>query len=142
MKMLKNLLLTVLCTFSLSTLFAGDVKSDEKPHMKIAVVNFKACVDQSKLGKEEQSHFEALRKQMENSLEEKENFAMIQVIDSGIGIPKENLKKIFSAFFTTKTEGNGFGLLEVYKVVSAHRGTIHVDSTIGAGTTFTIKIPK
>lgn len=76
------------------------------------------------------------------SVEEDENYAMIQVSDTGIGIPKENLKKIFSAFFTTKTEGNGFGLLEVYKVVSAHRGTINVDSTVGLGTTFTIKIPK
>lgn len=75
-------------------------------------------------------------------LDEKENFVEIQVKDTGIGIPKENLKKIFSAFFTTKADGNGFGLLEVYKVVQAHRGTIEVESTETKGTTFTIKIKK
>lgn len=75
------------------------------------------------------------------SIEEKEGVVLIDVIDTGIGISKEHLKKIFSAFFTTKKQGNGFGLLEVYKVVTAHKGTIQVDSNVGKGTTFTIKIP-
>ncbi len=69
------------------------------------------------------------------------DFVQIQVIDTGIGIPKENLEKLFSPFFTTKEEGNGFGLAEVYKVVQLHGGTIEVSSTLGKGTTFTVKLP-
>lgn len=75
-------------------------------------------------------------------LDSTENNVIISVIDEGIGISKENLKKIFSAFFTTKADGNGFGLLEVNKVVQAHRGTIEVNSKLDLGTTFTLKIPK
>lgn len=65
----------------------------------------------------------------------------IEVIDTGIGIAPENLKKIFSPLFTTKPQGNGFGLSEVFKVVEAHNGTIDVASTLGAGTTFKIMLP-
>lgn len=75
-------------------------------------------------------------------LDENEQHVIIEVIDEGIGISEENLKKIFSAFFTTKEDGNGFGLLEVNKVVQAHKGTIEVNSKVNSGTTFTIKIPK
>jgi signal transduction histidine kinase len=75
---------------------------------------------------------------LENNHEE----TIIKVTDTGTGISKENLKKIFSAFFTTKKDGNGFGLLEVYKVIQAHKGKIEVDSILDEGTTFTIKIPN
>ena len=68
-------------------------------------------------------------------------FVVIQVADTGTGILPENLSKIFSPFFTTKEMGNGLGLTEVHKVVQAHQGTIEVQSEIGKGTTFTIKIP-
>jgi PAS domain S-box-containing protein len=66
---------------------------------------------------------------------------MLQLSDTGIGIPEENLPKIFSPFFTTKANGNGFGLAEVHKVVEAHGGSIDVQSTAGKGTVFTIKLP-
>ena len=75
-------------------------------------------------------------------LDENEHHVIIDVIDEGTGITAQNLKKIFSAFFTTKEDGNGFGLLEVNKVVQAHKGTIEVTSKVNSGTTFTIKIPK
>ena len=75
------------------------------------------------------------------NLHEEDNFAIIRIVDTGIGISPENLKKIFTAFFTTKTSGNGFGLLEVYKAVQAHGGTAEVASTLGEGTTFTLKLP-
>lgn len=71
----------------------------------------------------------------------KEGKAVIQVSDTGIGIPTEHLEKIYSPFFTTRADGNGFGLSEVSKIVQAHGGTLHVDSKVGEGTTFTIKIP-
>jgi len=56
------------------------------------------------------------------SLDVQENQALIGVTDNGEGIPEENLEKIYSPFFTTKPDGNGFGLSEVYKVVQAHGG--------------------
>lgn len=65
----------------------------------------------------------------------------IDVKDTGIGIPKENLEKVFSPFFTTKEKGNGFGLSEVHKAIQAHHGSIKVDSEVGKGSTFTIRIP-
>lgn len=70
------------------------------------------------------------------------NDLLIEVADTGIGIPKENVEKIFSPFFTTKPDGNGFGLAEVHKVVQAHGGQIDVTSQEGKGTTFKIKIPQ
>jgi signal transduction histidine kinase len=72
---------------------------------------------------------------------ESEEKAVIEVIDTGIGIPDELLKKIFSPFFSTKAEGNGLGLAEALKVARAHGGDITVESTVGFGTCFTIKLP-
>lgn len=67
--------------------------------------------------------------------------AEIEIIDTGVGIPQEHLKKLFSPFFSTKPDGNGLGLAEAHKVVQAHGGEITVDSYSGCGTCFTIKIP-
>lgn len=67
--------------------------------------------------------------------------AIISVRDQGIGIPPENIEKIFSPFFTTKPQGNGFGLTEVYKIMQSHGGTIEVESKVGKGSTFTILLP-
>ncbi len=75
------------------------------------------------------------------SLSQDATQAIIEIKDSGIGIPPDNLKKIFSLFFTTRSDGNGFGLAEVQKAVQAHDGTISVDSVVDQGTTFTIKLP-
>ena len=67
----------------------------------------------------------------------------ISVIDNGIGIPPENLTRIFDPFFTTKPEGKGVGLgLAVsYGIVEAHGGEIDVESKVGVGTTFTVRLP-
>jgi len=67
--------------------------------------------------------------------------ALVQIEDSGIGIPTENLEKIFSPFFTTRPDGNGFGLAEVYKAVEVHGGEIEVRSIIQKYTEFTLKLP-
>lgn len=75
------------------------------------------------------------------NLHQEDSFAIIRIIDTGVGISPENLKKIFTAFFTTKPQGNGFGLLEVYKALQAHGGSAEVTSTLGEGTTFTLKLP-
>jgi signal transduction histidine kinase len=69
--------------------------------------------------------------------------ATIEVEDSGIGIPPENLSRIFDPFFTTKPEGQGtgMGLSTSYGIIARHGGVIDVKSTMGAGSTFTVRIP-
>jgi two-component system NtrC family sensor kinase len=65
----------------------------------------------------------------------------IVIADTGPGIPPERLKKIFDPFFTTKEKGTGLGLSVVYGIVERHGGTISVESEVGRGTTFTIRLP-
>lgn len=74
-----------------------------------------------------------------------ENYAFsIEVKDSGIGIPKENLEKIFSPFYTTKGvgEGTGLGLAISKSIIDAHDGVLKVESTENVGTCFSILLPK
>jgi two-component system NtrC family sensor kinase len=67
----------------------------------------------------------------------------IRVKDSGRGIPKENLDKLFTPFFTTKElgKGTGLGLAICYGVVKMHSGDISVESEVGKGTTFIVNLP-
>jgi signal transduction histidine kinase len=67
----------------------------------------------------------------------------ISISDTGSGIPKENLQKIFDPFFTTKEvgKGTGLGLNVAYNIIQKHKGTIDVESEVGKGTKFTIRIP-
>ncbi|OGP30690.1 MAG: hypothetical protein A2073_01235 [Deltaproteobacteria bacterium GWC2_42_11] len=67
----------------------------------------------------------------------------IRISDTGVGIKKENLPKIFTPFFTTKREGEGIGLgvFVVHNIIKRHTGDIHVESEEGGGTTFIIKLP-
>jgi len=69
---------------------------------------------------------------------------ILEIGDNGRGIPRENLGKIFDPFFTTKSfdEGTGLGLFVVHKIMSDLKGEIEVNSTVGKGTCFTIKLPK
>jgi signal transduction histidine kinase len=75
------------------------------------------------------------------TIEPDPSWVTIRVEDTGIGIEADNLPMIFSPFFTTKEAGNGLGLAEVHKVIQAHQGWIEVQSKVGEGTIFTIKIP-
>jgi PAS domain S-box-containing protein len=75
------------------------------------------------------------------TIEQQKGNAIITMCDNGCGIPEENLEKIFSPFFTTKTKGNGLGLSEVYKIIRAHGGDVSAKSTVGVGTRFMIKLP-
>lgn len=65
----------------------------------------------------------------------------LMISDSGIGIPEENIEKIFEPYFTTKPDGTGLGLTLVYKIIKEHGAEIEVMSRPGSGTTVTIHFP-
>jgi len=69
-------------------------------------------------------------------------FIAIEVQDTGAGIPEENMKRIFTPFFTTKPigKGTGLGLAIIYGIVKMHRGQINVHSEVGKGTIFAITL--
>ena len=71
----------------------------------------------------------------------KDSRIKITFADTGKGIDKENLSKLFTPLFTTKAKGMGFGLAICQRIVEAHEGTISVESTPNRGTTFTIDLP-
>ena len=77
-----------------------------------------------------------------------EGWAEISVGDSGCGIPNDKLQKIFDPFFTTKKAdargqgGTGIGLSLCRKIIEAHKGRIRVESEVGKGTMFTLKLPR
>jgi PAS domain S-box-containing protein len=73
--------------------------------------------------------------------ERKDNEVYISVRDTGVGIPEENLSKIFEPYFTTKPTGSGLGLTLVFKIIREHQGEILVKSKEGEGTCFTISLP-
>ena len=67
----------------------------------------------------------------------------VLISDTGHGIPPEDIGRIFDPFFSTKPsgQGTGLGLSIAYGIVTSHKGTIVVDSEVGKGTTFTIRMP-
>ena len=82
------------------------------------------------------------------SHDQESNMVDLLVRDSGSGIPKEKLRRIFEPFFSTKQGpdesgkgGTGLGLASCRDIIEAHRGRIRVESSVGQGTAFTIKLP-
>ena len=70
-----------------------------------------------------------------------ENTVEIVFKDTGVGIPRENLQKIFEPLFTTKATGIGLGLSIVKDIVESHKGMIYVESEVDVDTSFTVKLP-
>ncbi len=69
------------------------------------------------------------------------NEVVINFSDTGIGIPQENLTKIFNPFFTTKDEGVGLGLTLVQEVIRCHKGKIEIESRVEQGTEVRVRLP-
>lgn len=72
------------------------------------------------------------------------NYVLVEFIDTGCGIEREGLKKIFEPFFSTKEvgEGTGLGLATVYGIIKQTGGYLYVDSTVGEGTRFCLYFPR
>jgi two-component system NtrC family sensor kinase len=70
-----------------------------------------------------------------------EEMAQVEISDTGCGISPENMKKLFTPFFSTKTKGTGLGLAAVQRIVERHKGKIKVRSRVGQGTTFIVSLP-
>jgi signal transduction histidine kinase len=73
-------------------------------------------------------------------------FAVVEVIDEGVGIPQELLPRIFELYFTTKPKGSGIGLAMTYRILQLHGGAMEVRSnadpkSVERGTTFTFRLP-
>jgi two-component system sensor histidine kinase HydH len=68
-------------------------------------------------------------------------FVIVEVEDTGHGIPEEELPRIFDPFYTTKKTGTGLGLAIAHRIIENHGGTLSIKSTDGSGTTFRITVP-
>jgi len=74
-------------------------------------------------------------------LEEERRMAVLRIADEGVGIPPEIREKIFDLYFTTKTGGSGIGLAMTYRILQLHHGSVDVQSKVGRGTEFFLRIP-
>ncbi len=66
--------------------------------------------------------------------------AALSVADTGVGISDENMARLFEPLYTTKAKGLGLGLMVVKNLVEANRGSIEVESEVGRGSTFTMRL--
>ena len=73
--------------------------------------------------------------------EKNEGFIQVEIRDTGVGIPKENLERIFDPFFSTRPDGSGLGLAISHQIIHEHGGFINVDSQVGKGTSFKVHLP-
>jgi signal transduction histidine kinase len=84
---------------------------------------------------------ESDRKRLKLSSRSDGRNVIIEILDTGPGIPERRLKKIWTPFFTTRGSGTGLGLHITKRVIEHQNGTISVSSKVGEGTCFTIKLP-
>jgi signal transduction histidine kinase len=75
------------------------------------------------------------------TLTEERKMAVLRIADEGVGIPPEIREKIFDLYFTTKSEGSGIGLAMTYRILQLHHGSVDVQSKVGRGTEFSLRIP-
>lgn len=75
------------------------------------------------------------------SIKEGKDYVVIEIVDTGIGMSKEELTKIFDPFYTSKEDGTGIGLPIIHNIVNSSGGQIFVDSKINKGTKVTLLLP-
>lgn len=73
--------------------------------------------------------------------EDGNSYLQIEIKDTGKGIHPEEIERVFTRYYTTKSTGTGLGLAVVDRIIKAHNGHIKVSSKVGKGSTFTISLP-
>ena len=71
-----------------------------------------------------------------------DEWVVLEVADTGVGIPADKLTRVFDAYYTTKRDGSGLGLLIVLRILRAHGGRVDIASQPGKGTTVTLRFPQ
>jgi two-component system, sporulation sensor kinase E len=78
---------------------------------------------------------------LEVRVENNSSHVAIHFTDTGVGMDKDVIERIFEPFYTKKGTGTGLGLAVSHRIIEGHNGTIHVTSAVGVGSTFTIRLP-
>ena len=78
---------------------------------------------------------------LRGQVSEKDRWVTLSIQDSGIGIPSEDMNKLFDPFFSTKEGGIGLGLSIAHRIIDQHHGKIEVESAPGKGTLLTVWLP-
>ncbi len=79
--------------------------------------------------------------ELEIAIECSSTYHQVVVKDNGVGIPEENLSRLFEPYFTSKRNGMGLGLAATLNILQSHKAQIDVTSVVNTGTTFTISFP-
>ena len=132
----------------LSLSFAAYIADSEVEYSsKINFINFKITGDKTKL---QEVFWNLLKNAYEATLpkgqislivQNKKDRILIQITDTGCGIPSVELPRIFEPFVTFKKNGTGLGLSICRQIIESHHGVIEVISEVGFGSTFSIEIP-
>lgn len=127
------------CSISFNTdirEISEDLEVDYKAVRSMLVNIIENAFEACRVDKEKDSH------NVDFILREEGKDVIFEIIDNGIGMDRDTSNKIFTLFFSTKgTSGTGLGLFISNKIAKDHGGEIEVDSTLGSGTTFTIRLP-
>ena len=115
------------------------LKLDER-YIKQALINIiQNAIDAMNENKDNEKYDK--KKEIYIKLKTIDNYAVISIKDTGIGMKEETLNKIFEPYFTTKRHGTGLGLTNVVRIIEAHNGNITIESEYGKGSEFIIKLP-
>lgn len=142
-----DLLSKMLKTFSINPVYK-DVRIEMENNADDAIIEADADQIKEVFLNVLNNAFEAFEdkkdKNVSVNLSRQDEYLCIEIRDTGCGIPKENINKLFTPFFTTKKmgKGTGLGLAITYGIIKMHRGDIGVQSKIGEGTSFKIKLPS
>lgn len=114
------------------------LKIDEK-YIKQCLINIiqnsiDSIIEKKKYNKSDENNISIKLKLLDN-------YALISIKDTGIGIKEEELSKIFEPYFTTKRNGTGLGLTNVIRIIEAHNGSFNIESKYGFGSEAIIKLP-
>jgi signal transduction histidine kinase len=78
---------------------------------------------------------------LKGHIPEEDRWVQLSIQDSGVGIPGQDIDKLFDPFFSTKEGGVGLGLSIAHRIIDQHDGKIEVESAPGKGTLFTVWLP-